>query len=212
VKTVLSIVACLFLASATVVVLVLGGDLHRTMIDADSLIVREVADLHGTAQNVNAVLLQAGLTADEARRAATEQRTYWRQTAQQTDHLITEADKNLNQAIFPATAALIKESDAWLQETANDAQTLTVAANTGFDSITHDADALHERLADPQISELLGRFNVLALHLDNISDNAEAMSGDMRLAVHRMAAPPSKFHTFLDASYTTLKFGSLFIP
>src|SRR5438552_17777020 len=37
-----------------------------------------------TSQNMNAILIQSGLAADEVRRAATEQRQYWNQAGAET--------------------------------------------------------------------------------------------------------------------------------
>jgi hypothetical protein len=89
---------------------------------------------------------------------------------------------------------------------------ITAASDVTLEAFGHTADVASARMNDPQIDELLGHFNVLALHLDGIAENSEAMSGDMRLAVHRLAQPPTKFHQFLDAAWTTAKFGSLFVP
>jgi len=50
-------------------------------------------------------------------------------------------------------------------------------------------------LAIRKSSQLLGHFNTISGNLEIVSANSAAMSGDMRLAVHRLAQPPSKWHT-----------------
>lgn len=121
----------------------------------------------------------------------------------QIQGLLLRTDNNLNEQLIPTTNHAVQALTLDVHDTLN-------ATNSMLNSITADADDLHARLSDPAVPELMGHINVLALHLDNIAANSEAMSSDMRGAVHRLAQPPTKFHEFLDASWTILRFGSLF--
>lgn len=120
---------------------------------------------------------------------------------------------------LPAADNLLARASLSIDGITGDADRLTGATysdlgrmGTLLDGL-RDTDAqLQARIADPQITALLGHFDVLALHLDGIAANSEAMSTDLRTSVHRLAQPPSKVHQFLNATYTTLKFGSLFLP
>jgi hypothetical protein len=180
----LAIVAVICLLSVTGGVLVLLRDLHQGLADADRAIVQMSTDLHGTSQNANAALLQIGLTTDELRRAAGEQRLYWNQTSKQTEktvaalrQLIDRTDKNLNDHAFPAVNALLKESNAWLNLTADDADKLTAAGNATLDAATHSLDTLNQQIADPHIIETLG-------HLD---DAMQAFADASKHADHTVA-------------------------
>ena len=120
---------------------------------------------------------------------------------------------------LPAIDGLVGTANRGIQGITGDADKLTGVASADLDGVggliqgvTATNAALEARIADPKIGMLEDRINVLALHLDDVSANSDAMSADMKLAVHRLAQPPTKFHQFLNASWTVAKFGSLFIP
>lgn len=211
-KNALLLALTLSVIAVSIGLLSITSRVNRLLDDTDAAVteirvatVQTNKEIQSTSQNVNALLIQSGLVADEARRAATEQRQYWNLTAKQTDltvrafrQLIDRTDRQLNDKLLPDLTA---QTDSF-----------SASAQASLAASTQAIGTLNSRLADPQISLLLGSLGVSAKHLADISANADAMSGDMKLAVHRLAKPPSKFREFLNIGWTFAKIGSLFIP
>ena len=94
----------------TAVVWLAYGDSRQIAAHADTLILQETKDLHGTVQDLNAAIIQVEVTTDELRTAAESQETYWKQTAQQTAllaHNLNDPETgmlhNFNHAIMALT-------------------------------------------------------------------------------------------------------------
>lgn len=90
-------------------------ELHKTAEAATSLTLEAHGRLVGTSQNLNAILLQAGLASDEVRRASMEQRKYWNQAGAQTVQLLGAASSavdGLNTATHDLDNSIGKITDS----------------------------------------------------------------------------------------------------
>lgn len=180
-----------FLIAASVCLVTITARVDRLLDHADAAVIEAKTatgqasnDLHGSVQNLNAILLQAGLATDEARRAATEQRKYWNLTAEQTDktvrafrQLVDRTDRQLNDTLLPNLSDQFEATSA--------------TAQASLSAVTQSADALTARLNDPNITSL-------ALHLDQTAANVEIATGhlanasaDVEKKVHQLTKPAS---------------------
>lgn len=210
---------CFLLLTLAVAIGVLSMDLHHNLRDSDAVlkhfdsVVSDVSvDYAIKAEQIEHIIYAARVTADQAGMLAIEQRAQLRKTSADSDKTVKALRVTIDRA-----GLLLKHTDEELNGETLPA--ITLGAADTFEAISANADAIGDsakaltaQLNDPQIPALLGHFNTISGNLEIISGNSVAMSDDMRTAVHRLAQPPTKFHQFLDASYTTLKFGSLFIP
>jgi ABC-type transporter Mla subunit MlaD len=171
--------------------------------------------LEGTAGQLTQTIAQIRATVGTLNDAAAAQKKNWldagadvKKTGEDTRRVVAHVDRILTHfdvATLPAIDNVIVANGAQLEKTLG-------SFGDSAEALGGAAKSLDAQLNNPQIPELIGHLDLSAMHFDVISDNAEAMSGDMKLAVHRMAQPPSKLHTALDVAWTGLKFGSLFIP
>lgn len=141
-------------------------------------------DTHSTSQNLNAILLQGGLAADEARRAATEQRNYWNATAKQSDltvralrQLIDRTDRQLNDKLLP--------------EIALETEHISSSAQVSFQAAGHSADILTEQLNDPHILSLAAHLDQSSANIEEATKHLDAASADIEKKVHQMTKPAS---------------------
>jgi hypothetical protein len=222
-KTALYAALVLLAVSLTAAVLVVAYDVHRDLAALGSDLVETHAVLTQAAKaesDFAGIAVKLSATADTVNGAASEERKNWAATSQEAAAtgralrlLISRVDRSfvdgtlyhVNQQTLPAIDAQVAQNGDQM------AATLAKLGGTA-DSLTRAAGSLNLRLGDPQIAELLGHANAISASLETVAANSAAMSGDMRLAVHRLAAPPSKWHQALDVGWTTAKFGSLFIP
>jgi methyl-accepting chemotaxis protein len=223
VKTALYSALLLLALAVTGAVLVLSYDMHQDL----RSVKEDLASIHlmlgqasETTHNLSTVMTKVSATADTLNAAAGEERANWKATSMEADKtgralrmLISRVDRSfvdgtlyhVNSQTLPAIDAQIAQNGAQL------AATLAKVGETA-DSLTLMTGSLNARLGDPAISQLLGHVNVVASNLEVISANSAAMSGDMKVAVHRLAQPPTKIHQVLNVAWTTAKFGSLFVP
>jgi hypothetical protein len=204
--------ACFLLFTVTIAIGVLPVDLHHNLRDVDAtakhldeFVSDASIDYAIKAEQINHIIYAARVTADQAGLLAIEQRAQLRKTSADSDKTVKAL-----RVVIDRAGLLMKHTDEQLNAQA--LPQITAATEQNMNAIGDSARALTAQLNDPQIPALLGHFNTISGNLQIISGNSVAMSDDMRIAVHRLAQPPTKFHQFLDASYTTLKFGSLFIP
>jgi uncharacterized phage infection (PIP) family protein YhgE len=179
----------------------------------------QVTKILSEVHNATQTATQAAQGLKDSADASKKYQDYILQHADNITHATEEGLVHFTRYTLPAIDKLVETTSTSIAGVSGNAASLSGAAQsdlnrvgTLLDGLSGTNAVLQSRIADPKIDVLEERFNVLALHLDGIATNSEAMSADMKMAVHRLAQPPSKFHTFLDASYTTLKFGSLFIP
>jgi hypothetical protein len=215
-KTALSIALLLLVVAITGGVLVLVHDAHQDLAAVHQVLRQASA----TALRLDQTIAKVNTAADTLNAAANEERTNWKATSGEAAMtgralrmLISRVDRSFvdgtlmhfNATTLPAIDAQIASNGSQM------AATLKKVGETA-DGLTAVTGQLNVRLEDPGVPELLGHVNVIAGNLEVISANSAAMSGDMKLAVHRLAAPPTKLHQFLDVSWTVAKFGSLFVP
>jgi hypothetical protein len=169
-------------------------------------------DYGETVRSVHAILQSAQTTADQAELLMIEQRAQLKKTSADSDKSVKALRVVLDRA-----GLLFKHTDEQLNQQSLPA--ITIAAQASMKSIGDNAAAIGDSaraltaiMNDPRTGSILANFDSASGHFNVIAGNFETMSNDMKPAVHRLAAPPSKLHSFLDVTYTGLKFGSLFVP
>ena len=210
----MKLAACVLLVTLTLAVALVAWDAHSLLRGAknatehvDGLVADLTIDYAFKAEKADRILAALQETSHQADLLVIEQRRQLQKTS-------ADADKTVKatRLVIDRAGLLFKHADEELAVNSSQAGEAIEGVSLAARSLKLASDTLQVRADDPQIPELLGRWNVISSNLEIVSANSAAMSGDMKLAVHRLAAPPSKFHTFLDMSYTGLKFGSLFIP
>lgn len=129
---------------------------------------KRIAD---TSSNVNALLIQLGLTADEARRAAIEQRAYWDKAGAETVRALGKTNDVLDQA--NRTLSSVDESQRRIADqtiAALSSLPASVQAATGaMNQAAADLRSANTILQDPNIPQTLAHLNSTASHLDSTS-------------------------------------------
>lgn len=183
--------------------------------------------LENTSRQFDQTLATLTATADTVNAAANEQKANWQKTSLEAADtgrdlrmLIARTDRAfVDGTLFHLNKRTLPAVDAQIEGNGNQLRLTLAKVGDTADGMTAAAKTLDAQLGNPQIPELLGRidmtamhFETIAAHSETIAANFETMSGDMKIAVHRMAQPPTKVHTALNVAWTTAKFGSLFIP
>lgn len=159
--------------------------LHTLLGRADALVAQEQADLHGAAQNLNASLIQLGLTLDQARRASVEERGYWQKTARESAQtvravrqLVDRTDRSLNDQVLPAAMSTTVDMDHQVQQLSP-----ALAALTQFE---RDAD---RQVANPDITATLHSLALASSNTAQASAAVNAAAGDVSRRVHQLTRP-----------------------
>jgi methyl-accepting chemotaxis protein len=221
----LSLAAFALLLAATGGILVIAYDGHQDLSALHGFIVNAGGALRGiekTTEQLRQTIAKLNTTADTVNDAADAQKNNLKtigddaaKTGTDTRRLVAHLDRVLTRIDIQTLGQL----EAQIAGNGNELQAsiktlgLTIGkVGDSADGLTETTKALTGRIADPRIDEIIGHFNTVSGSLDKISVDAVAMSGDMRIDIHRMSQPPSKLHTALNVAWTTAKFGSLFIP
>jgi ABC-type transporter Mla subunit MlaD len=217
-KTALYFLLSLLVLTVTGSVLVLSYDCHQDLRDAHqnlSSLNQVLGQASATAKHLDQTVVKVDAVVGILNGAATEERESWKATSRETAktardvrELVDDFRKtalHVNLVTLPAVDSQITSNGDQLEATIH-------KLGESADGVTAIAGTLNTQLTDPQVAELLGHVNVISANLETISANSALMSTDMQLAVHRMAAPPTKFHQFLNVAWTTARFGSLFVP
>lgn len=199
-------------------VLVLVKDVHQ-----------DLAAVHQNLSSLDQVLGQASATAKHLNQtvgkvdgvvstlndAATEEKANWQATSKETAKTARDVRAlvdDFRKSALHVNLVTLPSIDSQISANGDQLRMTVEKLGESADGVTAIAGTLNTRLGDPQVTELLAHANVIAGHFETIAANSALMSADMQLAVHRLAAPPTKFHQFLDATWTAAKVGSLFIP
>lgn len=190
-KHLLLVATVLCLSAVTVATLLVLKDFDKLIVDADAAVRAEQKDLHGTSQNVNAILIQAGLAADQARLAALEQRQYWNRTAIETDKTVKAARKIIDRtgqqlndetlpAVTDAVSALRFATEEIEYQASNSLQTIPVVMKSA-DQTLADIDKLTIN------SDLLGTLRNVQGITANVNSTTKMVDG----WVARETKPPT---------------------
>jgi hypothetical protein len=198
---------CVVLVFAALAIRGVAGQMDLISRDLDALVVHVDSNQHDIAVLSNRILISAQKTADQAAVFTKEQRIQLKKTGEDSDKTVKAL-----RIVIDRAGLLMKHSDEELATNSQALQVTIAKLGASADGLTQATGTLNARLGDPEITQLLGHLNAISGNLETISGDGAAMAGDMKLAVHRMAQPPTKFHEFLNASWTAAKFGSLFIP
>ncbi len=203
----------LILSSGT---LLLVRDLHRDL-SAIYLVLNNAED---SEKKLGFLITKVTVTADTLNSAASEERANWKATSSEANKtgralrlLISRVDRSfVDGTLQHYNAVTLPAIDAQIAKNGDQLQSTIAKLGASADGVTSVTGTLNAKLDDPQIAELLAHFNTVSANLEVISANSAVMSGDMKLAVHRLAQPPTKFHQFINVAWTTARFGSLFVP
>lgn len=144
------------------------------------------SDLHGTSQNLNAVLIQAGLTADEARRAAMEQRRYWAKNSAETHEVLVKLKETVADV-----DQIARDVDVQVE---SNGQTLQSSLDQ-IGRVANDTDQLVSKLdssltlAQPQFQTTLDNLALTSQHISAASDSVQLASKDIQVKVHQLTRP-----------------------
>jgi ABC-type transporter Mla subunit MlaD len=158
------------LAKDILIVLLLGclivvaGDAHRMFTHVDALAVEANTRLVGTSQNVNALLIQLGLTADNLRRASESERQVSKKTLSildNTNRLLAQTQKNSTEITLHTV------------QTMDDIRPV-------LDQLTTTTKEVNKLVADDNIPQILQNLNetskqvvVTSQHLNKTSENVD---------------------------------------
>jgi hypothetical protein len=214
----LSLAAFALLLALTGGILVGVYDVHQDLSDLHGFIDEARASLRAVNETLSKVSTAAG-TLDAAADAQKNNLKTLSDDAAKTGTDTRRLVDHLDRVLTRINTQTLGQLEAQIAGNGNELQAsiktlgLTIGkVGDSADGLAETTKALTGRIADPRIDEIIGHFNTVSGSLDKISVDAAAMSGDMRIDIHRMSQPPSKLHTALNVAWTTAKFGSLFIP
>lgn len=144
---------------------------------------RRIAD---TSQNLNAILVQTGLAADEMRRAATDQKSYWDQAGKQTVSALQKTNNVLDEA--QRTLYSLNNSQ---QQIANATVRSLAGAPAAIEAST---DAMKQAATDLQtVNQILGDAHIPATlaHVDATMAHLDSSTAAIDVAVKRWTKPGS---------------------
>lgn len=211
-KVALQLAAVLALTTISVGTAVVAWNTHK-------LFIASQAEWRLDQPAIHQILISAQQATQQASLFAAEQRIQLKKTSRDSDNqvraigLITRnaeqffynLDQQVNYRVLP-------DFDRELIATSSAAQLSMKAIGDNAAAIGMSASALTAAINDPHTAAILANLDSASGHFNVIAANADAMSGDMKIAVHRLAQPPSKVHQALDVGWTAAKFGSLLIP
>ena len=132
-----------------------------------------------------------GLSSDEIRRAATEQRAYWRKTSKQTERavasvrdLVEHTDRNLNGDVLPELGAAIRTVHT-------DVGILTGSANETLLTASEALGAVRDQASNPDVTASVANAAVATKQLADAATNVNKATEDLAAAVHRATKPAS---------------------
>lgn len=153
----------------------------------------------GSLQNVNAILLQAGLAADQARLASRDQREY----ARKFDAKLDETLAGVNKAVVSVTGDL--------HSTTEDVHATLVTLPELVRTLNESVQSIDKRVNDPVVSRTLEGLAGAAeqtaktmAHVDAVTANVEKMSDDAQESFHK-TMHPSRWQVARGSMLTGLK-------
>jgi len=145
------------------------------------------AEVHGTSQNLNADLIQLGLTLDQVRQASLEERSYWQKTAKESAatvravrQLVDRTDRSLNDQLVPQASTSLGNLDEQVGRLGPAVEELA--------KLERDAD---RQVNQPAIDATLGHVEETTAHLAETTKHLDAASADAEKYVHRITKPVS---------------------
>lgn len=183
---------CLMLGLISVILLTcrLLFRLNTTLSQTQADIQQASEELHGTSQNLNAFLIQAGLTADEARRAAIEQRAYWRRNSAETHEVLINANKLLVNLDKVAVVDGMELYDV-IGKTGEGLNQNLTSLNHSILTIGNAADDL-DRVLLHSDQMLYQSGDQVQQTMQNVSDATKSLanaSKDVEVKVHQLTRP-----------------------
>ena len=174
-------------------------ELQTTVKDADRA-AQQIAELApevkrrvtDTAQNLNAVLIQVGLTADEGRRASAEQRAYWAKISAETVTLLADADKILKSADTNQQRAFDD-----LHGISGETQSTIQAIRPIFEELRGTIQLANRQIDNPDYARAAKALADSAEHINGIADNGEKISAIAEKKFQQMTKPASLAKTVL---------------
>jgi len=221
VKTLFSIVLCILLFCTVVLTgyaVWIARAFHKTVLDVDAA----VTSLSGVVE--------------QERKAQTDQTREFNKTIADVHDLVIHTDvslngnkhllgvipqlqgvlirldTNLNEKLLPAAGTLLQDSDTGVKVAFVAMHDTAEAATSTLHAYTTDADDFHHLLTDPEIDDLFGKFNVAALHFDNMTADGQAMTHDLRIKVHDLTKPRSHVKEIFSYVPDVIRITAAFAP
>lgn len=204
--------------------IVLERDASRTVKQAQASLLQLQIDEEATSSNLNAALIQLGLTLDQTQQASREQRIYWKQTSESTRDtmhdlqvvaanaiiFLNQLDSNVNDNLLPqATNSLVA------MEVHVNTLTTTIAASMGrlldqsepvMSNLAVASKGAADAMSSPELTEAVKRIDQAALEANESLVNVHRITSDVAEAVHRETRPASfLMRTFQTALGLTVK-------
>lgn len=153
-----------------------------------------------TSSNLNAILIQAGLAADEARQASIEQHAY-----------LAQMNKNLDQTFseINLTIAQVRDTTQKVGGDVHETSQATVNALNGLPPLLNQADktlqATEKVITDPHIPATLNQIDQTMTAVTGTMQNVEKTTGHIEKRVQQLTKPASLtkriFTSILDIGY-----------
>jgi len=160
----------------------------------------------GTLQNVNAILLQTGLAADQARRVSQEQHDF-----------LLRLDKQVLAAVPVAQGQIVRVSDD-LHGVVQSLQTSLAPVPALLTSLRETVDKTGKLADNPDIPRALTALadatenaNKTLAHVDGVATHLEAMSADADKSLHHTLNPTKKSLIF-GAAWSIVKVAAGLAP
>lgn len=215
-KTLLQLIAALALLTVAVGAAVVAFDVHYFILDLDVGVRRAdimLSDARGEWQNekndVHSILSSAREASAQAATFANEQRAQLKKTSRDSDNQVRAlglVTRNAETFFYNLDAQL---NGKVLPDFDRELVSTSTAAQFGFESLTHSADALTFQFQDPEWQQTLHSFNLAAANLNLALANGSSIlgHGDHVAAYYdkKLTTPAGFFKTL---GYSLLDVGS----
>ena len=176
---------CLLLIS----LIFLSAAVTKTMLEVQVTTVEARKRLVDTSQNLNGVLVQVGLAADELQQMARAQKTSNEEHNKRLSALVDESrnlvkglDFSVNYQLIPEATGALRATERNLNKigdaSAESITETTVQLNRNLEELHSLLQQANARLNDPRISVILDQIEASSKRLPAITANAETISAN----------------------------------
>lgn len=193
---------CAFLVAGTWAALELRETLAevRSVAAESRKMITSDAGLKGTLQNVNGVLIQVGIAADQVAQTSIVQKEHWEATARQTTlamadlrRTVNNLDQSVNRELVPQMNATLRAAETstttLTQESVKSLARLTDEAVPAVKSFAQAGEQANRILGDPAILNTLMRTEETAANVERATREAADAVADLRQWVARLTKP-----------------------
>lgn len=183
-------VSCLGIGLVSLKIAKLADQATSSLVQTQQDLQKVSDEIHGTSQNLNAVLIQLGLTADQARLASMEQRAYWRKNSLETHQVLASVKRTVDDADL-GLQVLVVAADKQLNGTGEKLQSSLLHLGNVADDMDrlmlHTDQTLYQ--AGPSVQATLDNVQKTSASLAAASDSIAGASKDIEVKVHQLTRP-----------------------